>query len=143
MRLGLVGLPLSGKTTVFNALTGAHGTTGAHGDGHAHIATVSVPDERLDVLGKIFEPKKIVHATIEYLDVPGVSPKLDRSSVTRSLTTLRQVDALIHVVRCFENASAPHPYGSLDPKRDAAELDGELIVLVAGREAGVAGSNAR
>ena len=59
MRLGLVGLPLSGKTTVFNALTGAHGTTGAYAAGHAHIATVSVPDERLDILQEIFQPKKV------------------------------------------------------------------------------------
>ncbi len=57
MRLGLIGLPLSGKTTVFNALTGAHS---AYADGHAHIATVAVPDDRLDVLQKIFEPKKVV-----------------------------------------------------------------------------------
>lgn len=129
MKLGLVGLPLSGKTTLFNAVTGAHGEVGSfhHGAG-IHHATVRVPDKRLDKLAAIVQPKKITPVTIEYVDVPGLMADTSQDDAGQHVAALREADALAHVVRFFENASAPHPRGSLDPVRDAAEMCDELVI---------------
>ena len=98
MKLGISGLPLSGKTTIFNALTGAHQSVGGY-DGKSHVANVKVPDPRLDILARMFEPKKLTPATIDYLDIPGVQSDTSKDDLIRVLTALRDADALVEVVR--------------------------------------------
>ena len=131
MELSIVGLARSGKTTVFDALTGGHAPTGTYaGDAELHVGTFKVPDDRLDKLGALFKPKKITHADVQYVDCPGglawrgagrgggpgapVQAALDRS------------DALVHVVRAFRSGSVPHPEGSVDPHRDIEALNLEM-----------------
>lgn len=129
MKLGLVGLPSSGKTTVLNAVTGAHGEVGRyHRGAEAGHAAVAVPDPRLAQLARIVNPKKITPATIEYIDVPGVMADAGKKEYVQDLAALREADALVHVVRFFEDPSAPHPRGSLEPARDAAEVHDELVI---------------
>lgn len=127
MNLGLVGLPFSGKTTVFNALTGAHGAAGGY-SGKANAAVVNVPDWRAEKLCEMFPPKSVHLAQIEYVDIPGVSASDRRDQVVGTLAAIRKVDALLHVVRWFDDPAAPHPHGSLDPLRDVRELWEELVV---------------
>ena len=128
MKLGIVGLPYSGKTALFEAITGAHGAAQDH-TGAAHIATIGVPDERLDILAELGSPKKITPAQIDFVDVAGVAADQGRDHVVGVLSALREVDGLVHVVRFFDWPSAPpHPHGSLDPKRDVREIADELIV---------------
>ena len=127
MKLGIVGLPFSGKTTVFNALTGAQGATGGYSK-EANTAVVNVPDERVDTLCEMFPPKSVHYAQIEYVDIPGVSASDRHDQIVGTLAAIREVDALVQVVRLFEDPAAPHPRGSLDPKRDAQELWEELLV---------------
>jgi GTP-binding protein YchF len=127
MKLGIMGLPLAGKTTVFNALTGAHGSTGGY-SADANAATVDVPDERLDRLAEMFPPKKVTRAHIEYVDIPGVSATDRRDHIVSVFAALREVDALLQVVRHFEDEAAPHPRGSLDPARDIREIWEELVI---------------
>ena len=127
MKLGIMGLPLAGKTTVFNALTGAHGATTGYAS-HANAATVSVPDERLHRLAEMFSPREITPANIDYVDIPGVSATDRRDHIVGALAALREVDALVQVVRYFDNDAAPHPRGSLDPCRDVRELWEELVI---------------
>jgi len=128
MKLGIIGLPYSGKTTLFRAVTGAHGTAVRHGPA-THIATVPVPDRRLEAIAETSSPKKITHAHIDFLDVAGVSADEDRERAATTLAPLRDADGLLHVVRFFEWASAPpHPRGTLDPARDVDEMKTELIL---------------
>jgi len=129
MRLGLVGLPSSGKTTVFNAVSGAHGEVGAYHHGRdTHHAVVKVPDPRLDRLAEIGHPRSVRPATITYDDVPGVLAEPGSREYLQRLADLREADALVHVVRYFECPAAPHPRGTLDPARDAEEIRQELII---------------
>jgi len=128
MKLGLVGLPLSGKSTLFDALRGDVPATETHTPSYARIASVSVPDERLDFLAEKLSPKKVVHASIEYVDVPGVMSDVGRQENARILAALREVDALIHVVRMFENEAAPHPRGEINPMRDIREIESEFCL---------------
>ncbi|MFH1516333.1 MAG: GTPase, partial [Pseudomonadota bacterium] len=128
MKLGIVGLPYSGKTTLFEAITGAHGAAIEHSGG-THAATIIVPDERMNILAERCSPKKVTYAHIEFVDVPGVASDRGREHNVAVLSALREADGLVHVVRFFDWPSAPpHPHGSLDPARDVAELDVELIV---------------
>jgi len=128
MKVGIVGLPYSGKTTLFEALTGAHGVAAEHSPG-AHLATVAVPDERLDFLARALSPRKVTPAHVDFVDVAGVSSERGREHNTAVLSALREVDGLLHVVRFFDWPSAPpHPRGSLDPARDASEMQAELIL---------------
>jgi len=126
----ITGLPYVGKTTVFNLLTGAHASTGAFAGAEAetNIGVAKVPDERVDKLSALFKPKKTTFAEITYRDLglaksatagEGVSPK--------KLGDLRNSDALVHVVRAFTDPSVPHAEGSVDPLRDMATLDLELL----------------
>lgn len=134
INIGIIGLPQSGKTTVFNALTGGKADTATHGgDGAApHIGIAKVPEPRLKVLDEMLHPKKVVPAEARYIDV-GASVKTlaqDRGIGGPSLEGLNQlstVDTIICVVRSFADESVPHPQGSLDPRRDIGTLDLELV----------------
>jgi GTP-binding protein YchF len=133
MKAGIIGLPSSGKTTVFNAISGGsaevHAFT-ATGQTAPNLAVVPVPDLRQAWLASLYSPKKNTLATVELVDVSGVAPgqaKKDGLSA-ELIAALRQVDALVHVVRAFKDDGLPHPAGSIDPKRDAEALEQELII---------------
>jgi ribosome-binding ATPase len=133
VQIAIVGLPSSGKTTVFNTLTRGHAETGGYGGMTLHVGVVKVPDERLDRLAAIFHPRKVVHADVTYVDLPA-PPASSEGRVgaeelpAEHLARLRESDALLHVVRAFENPAVPHPAGSVDPIRDLESLDLELIL---------------
>lgn len=128
MRLGIIGLPYSGKTSLFEAITGAHRAAADH-TRSTHVAAIAIPDERLDALAESGSPKKVTHAHVDFMDVAGVTSEQGREHTVSVLSGLSEVDGLVHVVRFFEWPSAPpHPRGSLDPKRDVVELATELIV---------------
>lgn len=130
MRLGIIGLPQSGKTTIFNALT--HGNapvTVSGGRIELRTAVIDVPDERVVRLESMFKPKKTIYAQVTYTDITGLEGGKEKSGISgQLLNQLTQMDGLIHVVRCFENASVPHPEGSLDPLRDIGSMDAELML---------------
>jgi ribosome-binding ATPase YchF (GTP1/OBG family) len=133
MRLGIIGLPQSGKTTVFNALTRGNVPTGAMIGGgrfEMHTAVVFVPDPRVDKLSAIFRPRKTIYAQVTYADIAGIESNPSARGELKGplLAELRQMDGLLHVVRVFENDSVPHPAGSVDPLRDAAAMETELLL---------------
>ncbi|MEW5868090.1 MAG: redox-regulated ATPase YchF [Chloroflexota bacterium] len=130
MRLGIIGLPQSGKTTIFNALTrGDQPIAVSGGRFDVHTAVVDVPDERVDHLSKMFQPGKTTYAKVTYADIAGLEGSAARSGLAGPLLNqLTQMDGFVHVVRCFENLSVPHPSGSVDPQRDIAAMDGELLL---------------
>lgn len=118
-------MPAVGKTSLFRILTRAHlDAKAAHTP--VHVGVARVPDARLEALAKIFKPKKVTYATIEYVDVGGLAK--DRARDSALLVELRQVDALVHVLRLFENPAIPHPAGTLDALRDADSVDVELML---------------
>ena len=128
MEIGIIGLSQSGKTTVFNALTRVGAETAAHSATAPRIGVVKVPDPRLESLAQMFHPKKVVPAEVRYEDV-AASPKGFGKGEGFSgplLSYLGKVDALLHVVRAFDDASIPHPEGSVDPERDMGIMDLEL-----------------
>jgi len=130
MELGIIGLPQSGKTTLFNALTHGDIPTGISGGKvEVHTAVIDVPDPRIGKLVEIFEPKKVVYAKVTYADVAGLEGKAARGGISGPLlNTLSQMDGFIHVVRHFTNPSVPHIGGSVDPQRDLANMEAELIL---------------
>jgi hypothetical protein len=130
MKLGIIGFPQSGKTTLFNALTrGNAPTTASAGRIEVHTAVVDVPDPRVDTLSAMFKPKKTIYAKVTYADIAGLDSGVAKSGISgQLLNQLSQMDGLIHVVRCFENGNVPHPSGSVDPSRDIAAMDGELLL---------------
>jgi GTP-binding protein YchF len=130
MRLGIIGLPQSGKTTLFNAFTRGTQPTGiSAGRIEVHTAVVDVPDPRVDVLSKMFNPKKTIYARVTYADIAGLDGSAGKSGISGTLLNqLTQMDGFIHVVRCFENDNVPHPQGSLDPVRDIAMMDSEFVL---------------
>jgi len=125
MKTAIVGLPMVGKTSLFTILTGVHESTRV-GSMEARIGITKVPDARLDALAKLFDPPKITHATVEYLDFPAISKEALRDP--SYLASLRVVDALAHVLRCFESDTVPHEKGSVDPVRDFEDVNLELIL---------------
>ncbi len=133
MQIAIVGLAAAGKTTVFNTLTRGHAETGGYGGIQLNVGVVKVPDDRLDRLAEIFKPKKIVHADVTYVDLPAPPASSEGRVGTEELPAehlarLRDSDALLHVVRAFEDPSIPHPEGSVDPWRDLERLDLEFIL---------------
>jgi GTP-binding protein YchF len=129
-KLVIIGLPASGKTTVFNALTRATAQTGGFGGAsdEPNLATVKVPDPRLDRLTEMFNPKSKVPADVQYLDVAGIAKGMAEKGMSGQLLGhLAQADALVHVVRAFENDDLPHPEDSVDPIRDIETLNLELV----------------
>jgi GTP-binding protein YchF len=130
-KLVIIGLPASGKTTVFNALTRAEaqtGTFGAIGD-EPNLATVKVPDPRLDQLTEMFKPQRRVPADVQYLDVAGIAKGIAEKGMSgQLLNNLAQADALLHVVRAFANPEVPHGEGTVDPLRDVETLNLELAI---------------
>jgi len=130
MKLGIIGLPQSGKTTIFNALTrGDQPTSVSGGRVEVHTAVVDVPDERVDRLSAMFRPQKTIYAKVTYADIAGLEGSASKTGISGSLLNqLTQMDGFVHVVRCFEDASVPHPSGSVDPPRDIAAMDAELLL---------------
>jgi ribosome-binding ATPase len=133
MQIAIVGLAGSGKTTVFNTLTRGHAETGGFGGLQLNVGVVKVPDERLDRLAEIFKPRKVVQADVTYVDLPAPPPSSDGRIGTEELPAehlarLRESDALLHVVRSWDDAAHPHPAGSVDPARDLDQLDLEFIL---------------
>lgn len=126
MDLGIVGLARSGKTTLFNAVTHGSAQVGTYSSrDEPNVGVVRVPDPRLDALAAAFRPKKTTHAEIRWVDYPvaGFGPDAPGAQFLADLATM---DALVHVVRGFEDEAVPHPSGSVDPDRDAATLGMEL-----------------
>ena len=120
MQIAIVGLAGSGKTTVFNTLTRGHAETGGYGGVTLNVGVVKVPDARLDALAAIFKPKKIVQADVTYVDLPAPPPSTEGHVGTEELPAdhlarLRDSDALLHVVRAFEDPANPHPDGQRRP----------------------------
>jgi GTP-binding protein YchF len=133
MQIAIVGLAGAGKTTVFNTLTRGHAETGGFGGLELHVGVVKVPDERLDRLAEIFKPKKVVQADVTYVDLPAPPASSEGRIGTEELPAehlarLREADALIHVVRAFDDPSLPHPAGSVDARRDLDQLDLEFTL---------------
>jgi GTP-binding protein YchF len=133
MQIAIVGLAGSGKTAVFNTLTRGHAQTGGYGGMEVHVGTVKVPDDRLDKLAEIFKSKKIVHADVTYFDLPAPPASTEGRVGTEELPAdqlarLREADALLHVVRAFEDPAVPHPEGPVDAWRDLERLDLEFIL---------------
>lgn len=130
MKLGIIGLPQAGKTTVFNALTrGNAPTTMSGGRFEVHTAVVDVPDQRVDRLSAIFRPQKTVYAKVTYADIAGLEAGASKAGISGTLLNqLTQMDGFVHVVRCFQEASVPHPSGSVDPQRDIDAMDAELLL---------------
>jgi GTP-binding protein YchF len=125
MQTGIIGLPQVGKTSLFRILTHLHlDAKAAHAP--THIGVARVPDARLERLAELYKPRKVTHATIGYVDVGGLMK--DRAKDSAFLTQLREVDALAHVVRVFENSVVPHVSGTLDPLRDVEGLELELML---------------
>ena len=125
MQTGIIGLPQVGKTSLFKILTHVH-LDAAAARAATHVGIARVPDERLDKLAALYKPKKITHASIEYVDVGGIVK--DRARDSALFTQLREVEALAHVVRVFDDPSVPHPAGSIDPLRDVQNLELELML---------------
>jgi len=133
VQIAIVGLAGAGKTTVFNTLTRGSVSTGGFGGLELHVGVVKVPDERLERLAAIFRPKKIVHADVTYLDLPALPASSEGRVGTEELPAehlgrLRDADALLHVVRAWDDPSHPHPAGSVDPWRDLEQLDLEFTL---------------
>ncbi len=130
MNIAIIGLPLSGKTTVFNALTRGHSSSiGGGPSGELHVGVVKVPDPRLDALSEMYTPRKTVYAEVTYWDLPGDEKQGQlRGLGGRHRNTLQGADAFLLVVRAFTNSAVHHPFGDVDPGRDLAAMLDELML---------------
>ncbi len=125
MKTGIIGLPQVGKTSLFVMLTKQQVTQRSGNPREAHLGVAKVPDDRLDRLAALYNPKKLIHASVEYADVAALNK--EALNETAFAANLRNVDALAHVVRVFEDDSIPH-VGPIDPLRDIRNIDFDLIV---------------
>jgi ribosome-binding ATPase len=122
MQTGIIGLPQVGKTTLFRILTKVH-VDPAKGGQETRVGVAKVPEPRLVELAKLYNPKKITYATVQYVDLGG----MQKERMRESLASLREVDAIAHVIRVFDDPSVPHAEGTVDPLRDVTNLELELI----------------
>jgi len=132
MQTGIIGLPQVGKSTLFRMLTRAR-LDEKSGYAATHVGVARVPEPRIDQLAALYHPKKVTYATVEYVDVGGLAARhgdaaRDRARDSAVLAPLRDVDALAHVLRVFDDPAVPHSAGSVDPLRDAESLDLELML---------------
>ena len=125
MKTGIIGLPQVGKTSLFRILTKAHLSPSRANPREAHLGIAKVPDERLDRLAEMYHPKQTTHASVEYVDLGAIGQEALKESAY--LGHLRQVDAIVHVVRAFEDDSIPH-VGAIDPLRDIKNVEFDLMV---------------
>ena len=125
MKTAIIGLPQVGKTSLFTILTGVH-EAARIGSMATRIGVAKVPDSRLEALAALFQPPKVTHAVVEYLDTPAISKEGLRDP--QFLASLRVVDAFAHVLRIFDDPVVPHEAGSVDPLRDLENVDLELIL---------------
>src|SRR5258708_31848746 len=126
MKTGIIGLPQVGKTSLFKILTKADISSRTYSNPReAHLGVAKVPDDRLDRLAKVYNPKKLTHAAVEYSDVAAIGQEALKE--TAFAANLRTVDALAHVLRAFDDPSIPHA-GDTNPLRDAKTVDFDLIV---------------
>src|SRR2546421_3808046 len=135
LTIGIIGLPQSGKTTLFNALTRAGAPISGYATStvQANIAVVQVPDPRLAPLAEIFKPRKVTYATVEFVDVAGMGQSTQAAAEKHGLSAeflghIRNADALAIVLRTFANGNVPHIYESIDPNRDLDSLNAELAL---------------
>ncbi len=124
LRAALIGLPSSGKTTLFQLMTSIHDAP--RGKGDVNIGISKVPDQRLDTLTAMYNPRKRVPATVEFTDIAG--PARSGAQALVDVAGYKNADALVHVIRAFREASVPHPSSSIDPARDAQAMEDELIL---------------
>lgn len=131
MRIGIIGLPATGKTTLFNLLCEAGGSHAGHQSAkEPNVAVVKVPDSRLEYLAALFKPKKLTHATIEFIDFVALTRGAGKGEGLGShyLSQMRQADALLHVLRDFEDPGVAHVENTIDPVRDAALVNTEFLL---------------
>ena len=130
VHIGIIGLPNSGKTTIYNCLTGGESDTATFSTGRFEVqhAMVEVPDERVEALVEMFQPKKTTRARIEFHDIAGLGKGISEGGLSGEIQgAVAQNDALLHVIRAFDNEDVPHPDGGIDPARDLAVLDSEFL----------------
>jgi len=131
MKIGLIGLPLVGKTTFFNLLTKSQAATSSFANAKiaSNIGSAKIPDARVDFLAKLYKPKKITFASIDFIDVPGLgkASSLGSGLGNQFLENIRKTDALVHVIRVFDDPDVAHTEGSIDPLRDIDIINLELL----------------